>query len=67
MIGATCTLTGNGQTGSRKPPTVSATSGSRAWTSARYSLEITAQGFASKSFAPISTEVDVNLGDIALV
>jgi sulfite dehydrogenase (quinone) subunit SoeB len=32
-----------------------------------YSLEIAADGFSSRSFEAINTEVDVNLGDIALV
>jgi hypothetical protein len=32
-----------------------------------YSLEIAAQGFPSKLFDAVSTEADVNLGDIALV
>jgi hypothetical protein len=31
-----------------------------------YSLEIAAQGFSAKSLGAISTEKDVNLGDIAL-
>ena len=31
-----------------------------------YDLEIAAPGFANKSFSALSTEVDVNLGDIPL-
>ncbi len=31
-----------------------------------YDLEITASGFAPKAFAALSTEQDVNLGDVAL-
>ena len=33
---------------------------------ATYSLTITADGFAPKTFAAITTEKDVNLGDIPL-
>ena len=66
VIGAACTLTGSG-----KRITEITDGFGDFWFEGLelglYSLEITAKGFPSKSYAAISTEVDVNLGDIALV
>jgi tetrathionate reductase subunit B len=66
VIGATCTLTGDGVT-----VTVNTDGFGDFWFEGLdvggYALEISAPGFATKSFAAISTEADVNLGDIALV
>jgi tetrathionate reductase subunit B len=65
VIGATCTLTGDGRS-------ITATTDGFGdfWFEGlevgRYSLEIAAKGFSSRSFDAISTEADVNLGDIAL-
>ena len=66
VVGAICTLSSNGSTWTET------TDGfGDFWfeglDEGTYSLEIAAPGFPSKSFASISTEADVNLGDIALV
>jgi tetrathionate reductase subunit B len=65
VIGATCTLRGNGDT-----RTETTDGFGDFWFEGlevgRYSLEIAAGGFPNRSFASISTEADVNLGDIAL-
>jgi hypothetical protein len=65
VIGATCTLTGNGTTRAET------TDGfGDFWFEGldvgTYSLEISAKGFPNKSLKDISTEKDMNLGDIAL-
>jgi tetrathionate reductase subunit B len=64
-IGAICTLTGDGNTLTRT------TDGfGDFWFEGlevgHYSLEIVAEGFTSKILAGLSTEQDLNLGDIAL-
>ncbi len=65
IIGARCTLSGNGQT--REETTDGF---GDFWfdglEAGSYSLEIMADGFASKTFAGLITEQDLNLGDIAL-
>jgi tetrathionate reductase subunit B len=65
VVGATCTLTGNGTT-----LTATTDGFGDFWFEdldvGTFALEITAQGFPGKSFSGISTEADVNLGDIAL-
>ena len=66
VIGASCVLTGNGKT------LTQTTDGfGDFWfeglDAGTYALEIAADGFTAKSFSAISTEADVNLGDIALV
>jgi hypothetical protein len=66
VIGATCTLTGDGRI-----RTETTDGFGDFWYEGlevgRYSLEISAAGFPSRFFASISTEADVNLGDIALI
>jgi tetrathionate reductase subunit B len=65
IIGATCTLTKNG-----KKLTKTTDGFGDFWFEGlavgTYSLTIEAKGFPSKTIKPISTEKDVNLGDIAL-
>jgi tetrathionate reductase subunit B len=65
IIGATCTLSSNG-----KKLTATTDGFGDFWfeglEEARYSLKIEAKGFAAKTIKPISTEKDVNLGDIPL-
>jgi len=66
VIGANCVLTGNGKT------VTETTDGfGDFWFEGlgvgHYSLEIAADGLPTRSFVSISTEMDVNLGDIALV
>jgi tetrathionate reductase subunit B len=64
VIGATCTLSGNGS------GTVSTDEFGDFWFEGievgSYSLKIEAAGFPTKQIDTISTEEDVNLGDIAL-
>jgi tetrathionate reductase subunit B len=65
VIGASCLLTGEAQS------LMARTDGfGDFWfeglSAGTYCLEITAPGFSSKSFASISTQTDVNLGDVAL-
>jgi tetrathionate reductase subunit B len=65
VIGAACTLIGNGAT-------LAATTDGfgdfwfEGLSVGTYSLDIRAEGFAGKSFAELTTERDVNLGDIPL-
>jgi tetrathionate reductase subunit B len=65
VIGARCALTGNGQA-----RTETTDGFGDFWFEGlevgSYSLDITADGFASKKFVGLSTERDVNLGDIPL-
>jgi tetrathionate reductase subunit B len=67
IIGATCTLTGP-KAANKK--TVTTDAFGDFWfhglEDGNYSLNITAKGFAAKKFDKISTEKDVNLGDIPL-
>ena len=66
VTGAACTLTSNGSTW-----TTTTDGFGDFWFEGlevgNYSLQITAPGFQSRSFASISTDADANLGDIALV
>jgi tetrathionate reductase subunit B len=65
IIGATCTLSSNG-----KKLTATTDGFGDFWfeglEEGTYSLKIAAKGFAAKAFDSISTEKDVNLGDIPL-
>jgi hypothetical protein len=65
VIGATCTLSANG-----KKLTATTDGFGDFWFEGldvgKYSLKIEAKGFAAKSIDSISTEKDVNLGDLAL-
>jgi len=65
VIGATCNLTSNGQ-----KMTATTDGFGDFWFEGlkedTYSLKIEAKGFAAKTFDKISTEKDVNLGDIPL-
>lgn len=65
VAGASCILSCNGQT-----RTITTTSFGDFWfeglDEGKYSLEIEAKGFAAKTIKDISTEKDVNLGDIPL-
>ena len=66
VIGAKCTLTGNGAT-----QTVETDGFGDFWfrglaDDGTYKLVVSAPGFADRTFAAISTATDVNLGDIAL-
>jgi tetrathionate reductase subunit B len=65
IIGATCTLSANGQR-----LTATTDGFGDFWFEGlevgTYSLKIEAKGFAPKTIRPISTEKDVNLGDIPL-
>ena len=65
IIGATCTLSHNG-----KKLTATTDGFGDFWfeglEEGTYSLKIEAKGFAAKTIEPISTEKDVNLGDIPL-
>jgi tetrathionate reductase subunit B len=66
IIGATCTLSGGGKTS-----TATTDNFGDFWLkdlpdNGKYSLTIEAKGFKSKKFEDISTEKDVNLGDIPL-
>ena len=66
IIGATCTLSGNG---SRKLTATTDGFGDfwfEGLEVGTYSLKIEAEGFAAKTIDSISTEQDVNLGDIPL-
>ena len=67
IIGATCTLTGPKAS---KKATITTDGFGDFWfhglADGTYSLKIEAKGFAAKSFDKISTEKDVNLGDIPL-
>ena len=67
VIGATCTLTG----GKGEAQTATTDGFGDFWfrglaDDATYKLTIAAKGFKDKTFDAISTEKDVNLGDIAL-
>jgi tetrathionate reductase subunit B len=67
VIGATCALVGSGD--GDKQTVVTDAFGDfwfRGLADGTYSLTIDAEGFAAKSYAEISTEKDVNLGDIPL-
>ncbi len=67
VIGATCTLTG--PKASKKATTTTDGFGDfwfQGLADGLYSLKIDAKGFATKTFDKISTEKDVNLGDIPL-
>jgi hypothetical protein len=65
IIGATCTLSANG-----KKLTAKTDGFGDFWfhglEEATYTLKIEAKGFAAKTIAAISTQKDVNLGDIPL-
>jgi len=65
IIGATCTLSSNG-----KRLTATTDGFGDFWfeglDEGKYSLKIEAKGFAAKTIDAISTEKDVNLGDIPL-
>ena len=65
IIGATCTLSSNG-----KKRTATTDGFGDFWFEGldvgKYSLKIEAKGFATKTIDKISTEKDVNLGDIPL-
>ena len=67
VIGATCTLTGPK---AGKKATATTDGFGDFWfhglADGTYSLKIEAKGFAAKKFDKISTEKDVNLGDIPL-
>jgi Fe-S-cluster-containing dehydrogenase component len=67
VIGATCTLTG--PKASKKATATTDAFGDfwfQGLADGLYSLKIEAKGFAAKTFDKISTEKDVNLGDIPL-
>jgi len=65
VIGATCTLSSNG-----KKLTATTDGFGDFWfeglEEGKYSLKIEAKGFAANTIESISTEKDVNLGDIPL-
>jgi Fe-S-cluster-containing dehydrogenase component len=66
IVGATCTLSGPKASQKRTITDGFGDFWFEGLETGKYTLKIDAKGFVSKSFADLSTEKDVNLGDIAL-
>jgi len=66
IIGAKCVLTGEGKTLEAETDSFGDFWFRNLPTGGHYALSITAEGFAEKQFADISTDTSVNLDDIPL-